>query len=520
MAQTRSSNATSVSVAEEASYKKLPATPLWYQTQPFEMGDIGGEPTLVAPSPFREDQSMDFGRKVNVTASASFQTYINGLNILRLIQGYFVSNAVEQVTTRPLNSTGSTISAVTTSRITLSSLGDDFKVNDIILFTGGTGAAAVNNGRIGVVTGTPTATAVTVAGTPFVAVTSGLTGAGIQKVGVQFPSGTVSMNVTGNETSLVGTGAADFSTESFVVGQSIHIGGDDAATQFAGSGLIGYARVVRVEARKLVFDNPTFDNPASDSGTGKTIQIFMPTVLRNVQRDSQRTRRSYVIERTMGEGATQGTTQAQYVIGAAPSALSLSFPLANLITANFTYMPAKPTYEESAIKPGTRYPAVSYTDYFNSTSDLVLGRVSEISPTVAPSAFFGLTSDVSLEQSNNISGVPAQGIEGQADVSYGDFTVTGTVSAYFETVAALKAIIANTRCQYHMYYGHNNHGFSFDIPLCSLSGGIPQYSKNEPITVSLSLSGAKSDSLGTGFGHVMMYCYFPYIPTIAEGRAE
>lgn len=521
MAQERSSNATNVSVAEEASYKTLPTTPFWYQYQPFEMGDIGGEPTLVEPNPFREDQSMDFGRKVDVTASGSFQCYFNGLNILRLLQGFFVSDAIEQVSTHPLNGNQSTVSALTTSRITIASGGDQFTAGDIILLTGATGAASLNNGRIGVVTGTATATSITVTGTPFVAATSGLSGVKIQKVGEQLASGTCSMKVAGTVSTLEVTGSKDFTAagNTFTIGQTIVIGGDDAATRFAGAGLSGFARIKQVEAKKLTFDNPSF-TPAADSGTGKTIQIFYPTVMRNVQREIQRNKRSYVIERTMGEGATQGSSQAQYVIGSAPNQLSMSFPLANLITANVSYMPAKPTYEATALKTGTRIPAVSFTDYFNTTSDLVLARVSGSDPALAPSSYFGHATEYSFEQSNNVTQNKAQGIEGAATVSYGDFTVSGSMQAYFETVAPLQAIIGNKKSQFHLYYGHNNHGFSFDVPLCSLSGGIPAFTKNQPIMVPLNFMGSKSDEIGAGFGHVLMYCYFPYLPTVAEGRAE
>lgn len=521
MADTRSSNATSVSVAEETSYKTLPTTPLWYQYSPFEMGDIGGEPTLVEPSPYREDQSMDFGRKVDVTANASFQTYFNGLNVLRLLQGIFVSDAVEQTNTHPINGNQSTVSALTTSRITIASGGDQFAAGDIILITGATGAASGNNGRIGVVTGTPTATSITVAGTPFLAATSGLAGVKVHKVGEQLASGTCSMKVAGTVSTIEVTGSKDFTAagNTFTVGQAIIIGGDDAATRFAGTGLSGFARIKQVEAKKLTFDVPSF-TPAADSGTGKTIQLFYPTVMRNALTDATRKRRSFTVERTMGEGATQGSSQAQYVIGAAPNTVSLSFPLSNLISANFGFMAAKPTYEASTLKTGTRIPAISFTDYMNTTSDLVLARVATNDAALVPSEFFGSVSETTLDQSNNITQNKRHGTEGAFSVSYGDFTVSGSVTAYFETVAPLEAIIANKESQYHAYYGHNNHGFAIDIPLCALSGGIPSFSKNQPITVPLTLSGAKSDSVGAGFGHVLMYSYFPYIPTVAEGRAD
>ena len=516
MTETRSSNSTSVSVAEEASFKVLPLTPAWYQYQPFEMGDIGGEPTLVAPSPFREDQSMDFGRRVDVTASASFQTYLNGLNIYRLLQGFFVSDAAEQVSSHPVNGNSDAISAITTSRITIAAGGDEFAAGDIIVIRGCTGAASANNQRIGVVTGTPTATSVMVSGTPFVAATTGLATATIHKVGVQLASGIASMKVSGTTSTLEVTGTTDFTTHSLIIGQSIHIGGDDPATAFSVS---GYVRIVGIEARKLTFDNPSF-TPVADAGTGKTIQLFYPSVLRNRQTELERTKRSYTIERTMGEGETQGSSQAQYVIGATPSGLSLSFPLAQLATANFTFMPARPTYEASSLKSGTRYPATSYTDYFNTTDDLALARIATNDAALVPGDFFGFVSEFSLEQSNNVSLNKAHGVLGGFAASYGDFTVTGSITAYFRTVAALEAIINNQRCQYHAYYGHNRHGFSIDLPLCSVSGGIPQFSKNEPITVSLSLSGAKSDTVGAGFGHVMMFCYYPYLPAAAEGEAK
>ena len=518
--QTRSSNATNISVAEEDSYKTLPATPLWYQYSPFEMGDIGGEPTLVAPMPYREDQSEDFGRRVDVSASGSFQTYTNGLNILRLLQGIFVTDAIEQVSSHPLNGGRAAISALTTSRITIAQGGDEFVVGDIILLTGCTGAAEVNNGRIAVVSGTPTATAITVKNTPFVAATSGLAGATIQKVGVELSSGICSMKVTGTTSFLEVSGAYDFTAthHTFTTGQAIIIGGDAAASRFDSS-VNGYARLRQVEAKKLTFDNPSF-TPAADTGSGKLIHLYYPTVLKNALTDSARNRRSYTIERTMGEGATSNTSQAQYVIGGAPNTVALSFPLANLVTANFGYMPARPTYEASALKTGTRIPAPSYDDYFNTTDDLVVARVSEISNSLVPSDFFGHVSEFSLEQSNNITLNKAHGVLGGFSVSYGDFTISASVTAFFETVAPLQAIIDNKRAQYHCYYAHNNHGFAIDLPLVSLSGGIPAFSKNQPITVPLSLKGAKSDSIGAGFGHVMLFSYFPYVPTIHEGKAS
>ena len=517
---TRSSNATNVSVAEEASYKVLPATPLWYQYTPFEMGDIGGEPTLVAPMPYREDQSEDFGRRVDVSASASFQTYTNGLNILRLLQGIFVSNVVEQTSSSPFNGGSDVISALTTSRITIAAGGDEFYVGDIIVIKGCTGSAAVNNGRIGVVTGTPTSTAITVKNTPFVAATTGLANATIQKVGVELASGICSMKISGTDSYLEVSGAYDFTAtaHTFTIGQAILIGGQDASNSFASS-VNGYARLRQVEAKKLHFDNPSF-TPAADTGSGKLIHLYYPTVLRNVLTEAERTRRSYTIERTMGEGATQGTRQAQYVIGGAPNTVSLNFPLANLITANFGYMPARPTYESTALKSGTRIPAESVDDAFNTTDDRVLGRIAEITDSLVPTDFFGHVSEFSLEQTNNITLNKAQGVLGGFSVSYGDFALTGSMTAFFETVEPLKAIIANKRAQYHAYYGHNNHGFAIDVPLISLAGGIPAYSKNTPITVPLTIKGAKSDSVGAGFGHVLMFSYFPYIPTVHEGEAD
>lgn len=519
--ETRSSNATNVSVAEEQSYKILPSTPVWYQDTPIEMGDIGGEPVLTSPMPYREDQSMDYGRKVDVSASASYQVNINGENIFRLLQGFFVSNAVEQVSSHPINGNGDVISALTTSRITIAAGGDEFAAGDIIMISGATGVAAANNKRIGVVTGTPTATSITVAGTPFVAASSGLAGAKVHKVGEQFASGTMSMKVTGTTSTLEVTGSKDFTAagNTFTIGQAIFIGGDDTATRFAATGLYGYARVIRVEAKKITFDNPTF-TPVADSGTGKTIHVYFPSVLRNRQSDATRTRRTYTIERTLGEGETQGSRQAQYVVGAAPNALSLAFPLAALATANFSFMPARPEYEASALKSGTRIPAISFTDQFNTTSDLFMARVATNSLSLVPQTFFGFVSEFTLEQTNNISLNKAHGVEGSAAISYGDFGVTGSVTAYFKTVAPLEAIIGNERSQYHAYYAHNRHGFAIDVPLVSLSGGIPSFSKNQPITVPLSFSGAKSDSIGEGFGHVLMFSYFPYIPAIGEGRAK
>ena len=99
---------------------------------------------------------------------------------------------------------------------------------------------------------------------------------------------------------------------------------------------------------------------------------------------------------------------------------------------------------------------------------------------------------------------------GAFDTTAGNFEVGGSITAYFTTVAAVKAVRANADVGLSVISAAKNAGFIFDIPLLGLGGGRLNVEKDAPITVPLEPAGAENEN-----GYTMLYEVFSYLPTVA-----
>lgn len=304
---------------------------------------------------------------------------------------------------------------------------------------------------------------------------------------------------------------ADFTTLGLVQGEWIFVGGDNANERFAVAGAF-YARVSKIEAKKLTFDNGTFKaGLATDAGTGKTIKIFMGSVLKNENTAELIKRKSYCFERTLGKDLTSNQPQAEYIKGAVIGEFSLEAKQGEMLKADLSFIATDNEYRTGTLVSNGRLTPAKGEAGINTTSDIRSIRLSLVDDKKSTSTpLFAYVTETSIEVNNNLSENKALGVFGAIDVSAGNFEVSGKTTAYFTTVEAVKAVRTNADVGLHALFATNNKGFIFDIPLVSLGGGSLSVEKDNPITIELEASGAENK-----FGYTMLYVNFPLLPKIA-----
>lgn len=304
---------------------------------------------------------------------------------------------------------------------------------------------------------------------------------------------------------------ADFTTLGLVQGEWIFVGSDVATERFDIAGTF-YARVSRIEAKKLTFDNGTFKaNLTADAGASKSIKIFMGQVLKNEATPDLIKRKSYAFERTLGQDLTSNQKQAEYITGAVMGEFSLEAKQGEMLKADVKFTATNNEYRTGTLlSNGKLTPALGESG-INTTSDIRAIRLSLNDDTKSTSTpLFAYVTETSIEVNNNLSENKALGTFGAIDVSAGNFEVSGKTTAYFTTVQAVNAVRQNADVGLFAIFATKLKGFIFDIPLVGLSGGTLNVEKDNPITLELEASGAENK-----FGYTMMYVNFPVLPKVA-----
>lgn len=504
------SNITGLAFAEEECLKILPgvdeADATWYGLEPNSYSDFGGEISTVARSPINPSRQNQKGVITDLDASGGFNADFTQTNLQRLLQGFFFADARQPSSTQPLNGTQVPITGVVASSKTFSAASGlaIFGAAQLLKSSGFSNAG--NNGLKSFASGT--------AGTVVVAETlvdeaSPPAAAKLERVGYVLGSADANIAVVSGIPSITVT-TADFTTMADLIpGKWVYLGDDTLANRFVNN--IGYARIKSVAAKSLTFDDTTW-TPANETGTGKTIRIYVGTTIRNELNPALIKRRSYNIERQLGLGANG--TQAEYLVGAIANEFTLNVPQADKLNADLTFIACDNTHRsgdvDDEIKDGTRKAAPG-EDAFNTSSNIYRIKLTVTDPASSnPSSLFGYCTEATLSISNGATPAKAVGILGAFDVNVGNFVVGGSITAYFTTVAAVKAVRNNADVGFNIIAAAKNAGFIFDIPLLGLGGGRLNVEKDQPIMMPLEPNGAQN-----AYGYTLEYDSFAYLPNLA-----
>ena len=503
------SNITGLRYAEESdTIKQLPTTPVWYPLEPNGYNDFGGQITTVSRNPINPSRQRKKGVTTDLDASGGFGQDLTQTNLTRLLQGFFFADIREKTTTAPMNSAAEAITGVsaTSDEYAAAASLDGFVANDLV-FASGFGQSA-NNGLKTVVTSSATTLEV---GDGLVDEASPPSAAKIQKVGHVMGSGEADIDVSGSYPRLLrSSGTVDFTTFGLIPGEWVFIGGDSASNQFVTTANNGFARVRSVSATAVEFDK-TAGTMVAETGTGLEIQIFFGNVLKNEAAAALIKRRSYQLERTLGQD--DNGTMSEYLEGAVANELSLQVRQADKVTVDLSFVALDNTQRTGAqgVKAGTR-PALVEAPAFNTSSDFSRIKMHLIDEgNTNPSPLFAFLTELTLTVNNNVSGDKAIATLGSFDVTTGTFTVGGNVTAYFADIAAVQAVRNNADVTMDFALVKNNSGMVVDIPLIALGEGRLNVEQDRPITLPLSLDAAEGGNNST-----LHFNEFPYLPTLAD----
>ena len=480
----------------------------WYELEPNSYDSLGSEIETVARAPINASRQQKKGVVTDVTADGGFNTDITQTNLQRIMQGFFFAKAHERATNDSIKSVADsiTLTSVSGTGIVVGT-GDEskFYVGSLVKLSGFENAA--NNGVFEVTS--KSSGSLTCSAATFTSETAPA-GAKLEIVGYEFPSADVSASLTGNK--FVMTSAANLFTELEVqVGEWIHVGGDAVINRLV-SNQPGFARVASVasDGSTISLEQCSWATPQTDTGTGKQLQVYLGSVIRNEKDPTLIKCQSYQLERQLGQDAFG--TQSQYLVGAVANEFKLNIPSVEKLNSDvsFTALDTETRNGSTGLKAGTRV-SLPVESAFNTTSHIYQTRLYvHDDDAITPDSLFAFVMDGELTINNNVEGLKAIGTLGSVDLNVGDFEVSGSLNVYFATVAAVEAVRANADVGFNIIAALDNAGFVFDIPLLSLGGGRLEVEKDSAIMLPLETMAAENES-----GYTLLSTWFSYLPTIA-----
>lgn len=505
MADKIDSNVTGLRFAEEASLKVLPASPVWYALEPNSYSDFGGQIATVARNPLNPSRQRKKGVTTDLDASGGFNQDLTFDNTTRLLQGFFFADIRQKASSSPLNGphvvmTG--IVAADDDYTAAAGLPTTIVANDLVFASGFT--AAANNG-LKLANATSTAIAISVTD-GLAAEASPPATSKVELVGHQFASGDLSVVLSGGNPRLT-SAAFTMTNLPLIVGEWIFIGGDSAGLRFDDNQ--GFGRVKAITATYVELDKTDF-LPATDAGTAKTVQIFYGSVIKNESDPALIVRRTYNVERTLGEDANG--TMSEYLVGAVANELTLNVSQADKITIDLSFVATDNEQYNgtTGVKSGDR-PTLVAQDAYNTSSDfsrIKLALVSTVDADIAP--LFAYATEMSITVNNNVTPNKAVGVLGAFDTTSGTFEVGGSLNAYFAAIDAVEAVRDNSDVTLDFCVVKNQKGLLFDIPLLSLGDGRLSVEQDQAIQLPLETNAAESAA-----GHTLLFQSFPYLPLLA-----
>lgn len=481
--------------------------PIWYQAEPNGYSDFGGDTKLVARNPINPSRQRKKGVITDLDAKGGFTQDLTQNNSLRILQGFFFADLREKLNNIPMNGVAIAIASVVggSKTINIASGGAGFVANDLIFDSGFD--ETVNNGLKSVASSTGTTVVVnetmtneTSSGDPK-----------IQKVGYQFGASEVEIDVSGSYPKLKrASGSKDFTDFDLIPGEWVFIGGDTTGKRFALTTSNGFARIRSIATTYLEFDK-TSSTMVADAGTGKTVQLFYGNVLKNESDPALIIRRSYNLERTLGED--DNGTMSEYLTGAVPNEITLQVKQADKVMIDMSFVAADHEQYDGTVgvKAGSR-PDIVASDAFNTSNDFNRIKLHEVVAGETNSTpLFSYLTDVSLHIKNGVHPLKAVGTLGAFDMSAGTFEVGGSLTAYFAEIAAAQAVRNNADVSLDISLVKNNAGLLWDIPLIALGDGRLKVEQDKPITIPL-----KAEAAEGAAGHTLLLNEFPYLPNLAD----
>jgi hypothetical protein len=494
MARTLSANF-GVAVARETTLGVLPGSPVWLTLQPNSIGKIGAELSTIVRQPMSKNRMEDKGEVVDLDSGVELEADLTMDAFLAFIEAFIMASWAG-----PAVFTEDTIrvSAVTSTGYTVASGGA--LANGWLVYARGF-LNAQNNG-LKVLAGTSISTEIKTTGLTAESSIPVSRNVSVEVAGVQGASADITMTAGGNLSSTV----LDFTTLGLTVGQMIKIGGSTAGTQFATAANNGYARVITIAANLLTLDwrTATF---ASDSGTGKTIQILYGQFLRNVSADHANAlmNRSFSFEAAYEDLEAIGTDAYEYPAGNMANEMGISLPLTDKATMRVAFVGTDtpiPTLTRNSTAATARTPV--RTAMFNTVTEFIRLSLNNVDES-------GISTDFktcNLTLKNNVSGERVLGTLGAKYINFGIFEAMLDATVVFTDPDVVAAIRAHTTVAFKMGLKNADGGFFLDVPSCTLQSGKKDFPTFQSVTLQVPIKPHRDAT----YGYVLSLSHFPFLP--------
>lgn len=510
----QSGNLTGLFIAEEETLGVLPATPVWKEREPNSYADFGGNFSMTTRKPITHDRQHLKGEVSDNNPSGGHNEDLTPTNMVDLMQGFLYADAREKPSSNPLNGTYRAMGAVSASadKYTAAAGLGSFLVGHLVLAEG---FGVQDNNGLNRVTAV-SATELTMA-SPLEDEATPPATAQVTAVGFQFGSGVLTITVS-DDSIFLDTGAIDATTLGLTPGEWIGVGGDDTATRFADTGNNApfYGRVSAVTADGITLDKTT-GVQVTASGTGKTIQIFFGTVIRNESDCTLIKARSYTLERQYGCG---DEAEAEYVKGASANQLTITVPTPAAdakVTVDLAFI-GTGSFERDAtegVLDGTRVTALNEA-CFKPGLDVYQHKLAVIDETTLnPTPLVAYNSEVSLVINNNLAGNKAIESFGNSGMNIGEFTVTGSIGAYWTSVQATRKVRQGADLTWHLILTKSKAAAIFDVASLGLGNGRATVEANTPVKLPLETAAGKGK-----FGYTLLATFLRYSPAVLMAQAN
>lgn len=543
MPLTIDSNQSSLSYALESSLEVLPGTPVWYPLEPNSYNSFGGDTKTTMRQPITATRQRSKGTVTDVDVKAGFTTDVTQDNLTRLLQGFFFAYAHEKPKTLPVSGLAPVqipVTGVTSAGFTAAS-GLGWPVGSIVLSKGFSNAgndslwrataAAAGLLTVSPYVGGSAGSALVVEAAPPAAATLESVGFALSGDVLLYGPGSTFAGATVIQPFLSSAATIDFTTLGLLIGEWIYLGDvDDLLTDtgvteynFIGTGTVrnrGFCRIAAIAAHQLTFDLAigsatwtlgTGSGGSCPIGTGEHVSMYFGTVIRNEPLPANIVRTTYSLQRYLGVGANNNPN-LEYISGAIPSEIAFTIPSNNKLSADLSFVGMSTAQEYQSALPGTYVPLVAGAAPFNTSQDVFALLLYIVNPLVAQQApLFGYATEEKLTLNNNIKPNKAIGVVGAFEGNTGMLDVSGTVSCYFDDIAAQQAVSNNANVGLTNIFSGRGAGFILDMPELTLALPGLKVEQDKPIMADVS----HNASVGTTGGYTMLYNKFNFLPAPA-----
>ncbi len=484
-------NTVNLAIAREATLGVLPATPLWEDQEPNDIGRFGLVNTLVQRDPISKDRMERAGVLTDADSAVEWEGdwTISAFRSVgeAFVLANFIGPAVfDRTDSLAAEATGYGVAA------------GGALVADTLVY--GRGFALAANNGLKVVDAASTAILIIIVG--------GLTveaappeGATVEVAGVRGATGDFEIDANGDWISTT----LDLTTLSLTVGQIIHIGGVAAANRFAATEDFGPARIVSIATNLVVLENRS-QAFSTDDGSTKDIDILFGQFLRPVAVDAgDYNSISFTAELTSPNLGTGGTTRYEYAEGNMMNTIGFNIPNADKCTMTVAAIgttTGDPTATRDPEGVNSILPVA--TEGLSSSIDVARLRFKDYDTLGFGSCFKTLD----LQISNNVSPEKCIATLGAKGINIGTLNVTMNAEINLSDEQVIKDMNGNETANLDFIVRNADGAMAVDFPAFKLGGGQRSFPRNEKVRLALENRAFKDPILG----YPISFSMFPVMP--------